>query len=122
MGLRAFFANKIKFHKQLLFNNIIIVLMCKIFATVLSRNKEDNPEFSLSEGGDEARTEQALQEAFDQATGQQNQQTGGGQGPGMSLLQDSVLGMQPNGKYRIARNIGRNSIWRLSPKSLLKEY
>ena len=107
----AFFINKIKFHKQLLFSgnkNIIIVLMCKIFATVLSRNKEESPEFSLSEGGDEARTEQALQEAFDQATGQQNQQTGGGQGPGMSLLQDSVLGMQPNGKYRIAGNIGRN--------------
>ena len=77
----------------------LCVLQCSNFyATVLSRNKEDSPEFSLSEGVDEARTEQALQEAFDQATGQQNQQTGGEQGPGMSLLQDSVLGMQPNGK------------------------
>ena len=62
----------------------------------LSRSKEDSPEFSLSDGVDEARTEQALQEAFDQATGQQSQRTG--DIAGMSLLQDSALGMHPSGK------------------------
>ena len=58
----------------------------------LSRTKEDTPEFSLSEG-DDIRTEQALQEAFDQETGRQQQGD-----PGTSPLQDSVLGLQPNGE------------------------
>ena len=82
-----------------------IVLLVKLMyiilyvAIALSRNKEteDNPEFSLSEG-DDVRTEQALQEAFDQATGQQNQQQQVDQDQGMSLLQDSLLGLHSSGK------------------------
>ena len=82
-------------HNCILISEFILSLVI-YYITALSRNKEDSPEFSLSEGGDEARTEQALQEAFDQATGQQNQQAD--DHAGLSLLQDSVLGMQPNGK------------------------
>ena len=78
------------------------VCCCTHVYTALSRNKEteDSLEFSLSEG-DDARTEQALQEAFDHATGQQNQQQQGDQDQGMSLPQDSLLGLHSSGKVTV---------------------
>ena len=86
----------------------------------LSRSKEDSPEFSLSDGVDEARTEQALQEAFDQATGQQSQRTG--DIAGMSLLQDSALGMHPSGKSCLSSfsllSLSLSHFLSLSPRSL----
>ncbi len=60
------------------------------------RDDGDNPEFSLATatGGDEAATQQALDEAFTQANAPRPLRAD----PGMSLLQDSVLGMHPNGE------------------------
>ena len=90
-------------HVQCMYSVVLVKLMqmtvCVAIPVALSRNKEteDNPEFSLSEG-DEVKTEQALQEAFDQATGQQNQQQQVDQEQGMSLPQDSLLGLHSSGK------------------------
>ncbi len=61
----------------------------------MSRDDGDNPEFSLATGDDEVATQQALEEAFAQATAAPRPI---GDDPGLSLLQDSVLGMRPNGE------------------------
>ena len=87
------------------------------------RDDRDHPEFSLVVGDGENDTQQTLQHAFDQATAKPTEE-GGGEGggdrqdgrtrdPGLSLLQDSVLGIHPNGKehsvYFVLQNIDLSS-------------
>ena len=85
---------------------MLISLLLILEPAAVSRDDGDHPEFSLRVGDDEDTTQQTLQHAFDQATAQPKEGEGGGdrhggtrtRDPGLSLLQDSVLGLNPNGK------------------------